>query len=172
MMFTEVFNLAVAMECGLQTLEKNSFVANWSLSRIPAGKSELNDQDVSGFVKISGKKGRVRVYHDVDNNLKLNRMDELIGSLRGGKRFGASNDFAYSNDFGYVEFAADAIGKPVKDDKEFEFSYYFKLMPSETDSDVDILKVPVSSSFLNEQEFVGRNNLFVSDFENMLNDTL
>ena len=146
--------------------KRNSFVANWSLSRIPAGKSELNDQDVSGFVKISGRKGRVRVYHDVDNNSKLNRKDELIGSLRGGKRFGASNDF------GYVKFAADAIGKPVKGDKEFEFSYYFELIPSDADSDVDTLKVPVSSGFLIKQEFVGKKDMSVSDFENMVNDTL
>lgn len=151
--------------------KKNSFVASWSLSRIPAGRSELNDQDVSGFVKISGKKGRVRVYHDVDNNSKLDRKDELIGSLRGGKRFGASNDFAYSNDFGDVEFSADAI-KPVKGDKEFEFSYYFELIPSEADSDVDTLKVPVSSGFLIKQEFVGKKDMSVADFENMVNDML
>lgn len=30
----------------------NKFLANWSLSRIPASKS--SDQDLSGFVEISG----------------------------------------------------------------------------------------------------------------------
>ena len=132
----------------------------------------MNDQDVSGFVKFSGKKGRVRVYRDVDNYSKLNRKDELIWSLRGGKRFGSSNDFAYSNNFGYVQFAADAIGKPVKGDKEFEFSYYFELIPSEADSDVDTMKVPVSSGFLIKQEFVGKRDMSVSGFENMISDML
>ena len=146
-----------------ESRKRNKFLATWSVSRIPSGQP--GDQDVSGFLKISGKKGRVRIYHDVDNNFKLNRKDELIGSARGGKGFG------YSNDFGYVAFAADAIGRPVNGGKEFEFSYYFNLIPSEADSDVNTLKIPVSSGFLDEQEFVGRNKMTVSDFENMVVNT-
>ena len=146
-----------------ESRKRNKFLATWSLSRIPSGKP--GDQDVSGFVKISGKKGRVRIYHDVDNNFKLNRKDALIGSARGGKGFG------YSNDFGLVAFKADAIGRPNNGSKKYEFSYYFNLIPSEADSDVKTLKIPVSSDFLIEQEFVGRNNMSVSDFENMVVDT-
>ena len=146
-----------------ESRKRNKFLATWSLSRNPSGKP--GEQDVSGFVKISGKKARVKIYHDVDNNFKLNKKDELIGSGRGGKGFG------YSNDFGLVEFKADAIGRPVNSSKKYDFSYYFNLIPSEPDSDVKILKIPVSSSFLDEQEFVARNNMSVSDFENMVVDT-
>ena len=146
-----------------ESRKKNKFLATWSVSRIPSGQP--GDQDVSGFLKISGKKRRVRIYHDVDNNFILNRKDELIGSARGGKGFG------YSNDFGLVEFKADAIGRPVNGSKKYEFRYYFNLMPSEADSDVKTVKIPVSSDFLIQQEFVGKRKMTVSDFENMVVDT-
>ena len=142
--------------------QKNKFLADWSVSRVPADK--LSDQDINGFFKISGRKGKVRIYHDVDNNFKLNKKDELIGFARGGEGFG------FSNNFGLVQFMADAKAKSVNGDKEFDFSYYFQLIPSEADSDVASLKVPVSSSFLNQQKFVGTNNMSVSDFENRIMD--
>ena len=44
-------------------------------------------------------------------------------------------------------------------------------MPSEADSDVKTVKIPVSSDFLIEQEFVGKRKMTVSDFENMVVDT-
>jgi len=147
--------------------KNRKFVAFWSVS--PVFSDDSADQNVDGFIKIKKtKKGksRVKIYHDVDDNSKLNKKDELIGSLRVGKK-----SFDYSNDFGYVAFKADAIGTPVDDGKEFEFSYYFNLSPSEADSDVKTLKIPISSGFLDEQGFFGRNEMTVTDFESMVIDT-
>ena len=146
--------------------KKKKFLAFWSVGTIFSDDS--TDQNVDGFIKIKKtKKGKskIKIYHDVDDNTKLDKKDELIGSLRVGK------GFDYSNDFGFVAFKADAIGTPVDDGKIFEFSYYFNLIPSEADSDVKTVKIPVSSDFLDEQNFVGRNEMTVSDFESMVVDT-
>ena len=142
--------------------KKKKFVANWSVGRTPSSKA--NDLDVSGFITISGKKGKVRIHHDVDDNMKLTKKDELIGSARGGKNFG------YSNDFGEVAFKADALSKSKNGEQDVQFNYYFNLIPSDADSDVPSLKIPVSSDWISDQGFVGAENMTVSDFETMVKD--